>query len=894
MADDDAAAILTVEAEDPPVRLSEPVRCGVPWPRGALREPLRLTACDERGGSVPFQAEILERWTDGSVRWLLVDWLATVRGRATFRFHPEDGTPPGATGAAFAHPAGGTNAPAPAGTLTPDPCVRMEERAGEIEVDTGPAVFRFRVGDRFPFAAVEVAGRPAIDPAQSGLVAEDARGRTLLVRVERVSLDVRGPLRATASVRGALLAPDRPASRLDLFGRVDLFAGSATARLAVTLRNPCPADHRGGFWDLGAPSSVLLRDVSLRHALPAIRGRGEPPAAIRFSCEPGTPFEAASGALEIYQDSSGGERWRSRVHLNRKGRVPISFRGYRVRTGSVTGGERCGLRATPVVLLERGGLSLGLAMERFWQSFPKAVEADSAALVLRLFPRQYADVHELQGGEQKTHVSWAAFAPDGVTADPLAWCRAPLVPCASPAWYAAAGAVSYLLPRADDGDTEYRTLVDAAVEGGDTFEQKREAIDEYGWRHFGDIYADHEAVSCPGLVSHYNNQYDAVAGFAYQFLRSGDRRFWRLMDDLAAHVADIDVYHADGDKSAYDHGLFWHTYHYVDADTSTHRTYPRAHAAKVGGGGPSAEHGYASGLLLHYLLTGDPLSRETVLELARWVIGMDDGRKTVFRFLARGPTGLASATGSPLYHGPGRAAANSIETLLDAHRLTRDPSYAEKAEELIRRCIHPKDDVPGLKLLDAERRWYYTVFLQAVGRYLDWKRERGELDETYAYARESLLLYARWMADHEYPYLDKPEILEHPTETWAAQDLRKAEVFDLALLHAAGETERARFRERAEFFYSHSTRTLLGMETRTLARPLVLLLSFGFRHAWFRTHPDASAPRAAGGPFDFGEPRSFVPQKVVARRRLIRIAAAAALAAVAGVGAAAAILGFGS
>ncbi len=61
----------------------------------------------------------------------------------------------------------------------------------------------------------------------------------------------------------------------------------------------------------------------------------------------------------------------------------------------------------------------------------------------------------------------------------------------------------------------------------------------------------------------------------------------------------------------------------------------------------------------------------------------------------------------------------------------------------------------------------------------------------YAYARASLLHYARWMAEHEYPYLEKPEILEYPTETWAAQDMRKSEIFDYAARHTTGAERRA-------------------------------------------------------------------------------------------------------
>ena len=104
--------------------------------------------------------------------------------------------------------------------------------------------------------------------------------------------------------------------------------------------------------------------------------------------------------------------------------------------------------------------------------------------------------------------------------------------------------------------------------------------------------------------------------------------------------------------------------------------------------------------------------------------------------------------------------------------------------------------------------------------------ERGELDEIYVYGRESLLHYARWMAVHEYPYLDKPEKLEFPTETWAAQDIRKSDVFLLAALHTSCE-ERQRFIDRGRFFHQHSIQALEGKPTRTLARPVVVTAHVG-------------------------------------------------------------------
>jgi hypothetical protein len=279
----------------------------------------------------------------------------------------------------------------------------------------------------------------------------------------------------------------------------------------------------------------------------------------------------------------------------------------------------------------------------------------------------------------------------------------------------------------------------------------------------------------------------------------------------------------------------------------------------------------------HYFLTGDVRARDAAIDLARWVIEMDDGRRTALRWVSRRPTGLASATGSYTYHGPGRGPGNSIVTLLNAYRLTSERTYLAKAEELIRRCVHPADDIPALNLLDADRRWFYTVFLQALGRYLDFKAERGEVDEAYAYAQATLVHYARWMADHEYPYLEKPEILEHPTETWAAQDMRKCEVFQYAAKHEP-RTDRERFLERARFFFDCSVSTLSKMETHVFTRPTVLMLTNGYSRAYFQQTLDTVAPMADATLVDFGRPIRFSTQKEVAFRRLIALAVLGAAA----------------
>jgi hypothetical protein len=252
---------------------------------------------------------------------------------------------------------------------------------------------------------------------------------------------------------------------------------------------------------------------------------------------------------------------------------------------------------------------------------------------------------------------------------------------------------------------------------------------------------------------------------------------------------------------------------------------------------------------------------------------MDDGRLTPLRWLAAGPTGLASATGSMAYHGPGRGPANSIVACLVAHRLTADDVFARKADELIRRCIHPADDLEARNLFDVERRWYYTVFLQALAMYLHEKRDHGNVDEMTDYARASLLHYARWMAEHERPYLSRPDVLEFPTETWVAQDVRKADVLFKASSLVEGQ-EQTTFLERAGFFYQYVAETLAASATRHFARPLVILLAHSV--GWSRPQPPQG--RRAGKPdppsFPWPPPVPFEAQRAMAERRLKRLVSA--------------------
>lgn len=245
---------------------------------------------------------------------------------------------------------------------------------------------------------------------------------------------------------------------------------------------------------------------------------------------------------------------------------------------------------------------------------------------------------------------------------------------------------------------------------------------------------------------------------------------------------------------------------------------------------------------------------------------MDDGSRSALGLIEQGPTGLASKTVSDDYHKVGRGAANSINALVDAYQLTEDRAYLDQAESLIRRCVHPDDDIDALGLDAPEYRWSYLVFLQVLGKYLHFKRRSCETDYMFQYARASLIHYARWMMRHEVPYRDVLYKVLLPTETWPAHDVRKSHVLNLAS-DFSGLDETIALRAKARYFFDRCIADLLSFETAYLTRPMVILCTSGHSQAHYDRDPLPTVVPAIGQ-HRFGQPASFESQRRRWRRSL--------------------------
>lgn len=797
-------------------RLCEPVTFGIPFSPGAVATLEDRVFVDDQGKAILFESRVVSRWPDTSIRWAHIDVQASLNARCRSSWHLQQ--------------ANTVPAERPAAPVL----VRHNDR---VEIRNGPNRFIIFL-NRVDFPILHIYNGHAKAPLAACLSLSKTPEQVWQGRVGSWRVEHSTGLRLTLCLNGGFHRGGST-SAMGFTCRLHFFAEKSWVKADLSVVNPKPASHPQGAWDLGDANGILFRNLGLKLA-------NADSLAPFIRIDPGSDFHhgKVGDRVKIFQASSGGKNWNSLAHVNRHGTVALGFKGYQVTLNNRAFAS--GDRACPVV----GGVGHDCQVtcyhECFWQNFPKRMAAGGNGLSLDFFPDINKDLHELQPGEQKTHTFYLAVDKPDAPVPGFDWAASPLFPEICTDVYAR-GIFPYPVSRQGCGSSfqSYFSMVDSAVRGPDNFFEKCEAMDEFGWRNFGDIPADHEAVFAEDparFVSHYNNQYDVVKGAVLQFMGSGQRAWFNLAHRLACHVVDIDIYHTRGDKSEFNNGMFWHTDHHLDAFTSTHRTISLSHKSLkpkgAFGGGPAPDHNYATGLLYLFWMTGDHRFKEAVLLLASNIVNCLYAPDTLLGTCVRGARQAVGMIKRPpegaglnyenifRFNGPGRVSGNGLNTLVDAWLLTEDPIFLDNARILITRAVSPTDDIPAQDLLNAEIRWMYTIFLQALGRYLGVLAETGLQDTGYAYARAVLLHYARWMADHERGYLDSPEGLDFPDETWAAQEIRKADVFAYAAAYAA-PSEKAVFTSKCRKFFDRCMNTLASFQSRRFTRPVAILMTCG-------------------------------------------------------------------
>lgn len=778
-------------------RVREPISMGIPLTQGAVNQVSDLTI---EGINGPAQFAPLSYWPDGSCRWV----------KTQFQINLE----PNSTASLTITKA--QNAKAATQNLT------VKSTQQHITVETGclSAVvdqnsLRWTVQDR-----------------DSLILIKDSQGRTCKEQLPHGwKVIEHGNTCLTLVAEGQWLCQDQRVLA-NFTQTLRFYYQSATIESETTIHNPKRAHHPGGLWDLGDPGSIYFSDLSIETD---VHSDGK---AVLY-CERGATPEAVplSDSFLLHQDSSGGDNWNCSNHVNANGEIIPQFKGYRL---SYTGKTIEGLRASPTLAVSDQYSPLQIHLKHFWQNFPSAMRLSNNLVSVALFPSENQFPHELQGGERKTQTCYFNYYE---AEESLDWVHAPLVPVIAPEHFELSQALPWF--KANQPKHPLDSLIQQGLNGNSHFFAKREIIDEFGWRNFGDIFADHETLyQAPDekpFISHYNNQYDAIYGFSRQFALSGDTRWFELMNDLANHVSDIDIYHTTEDRSEYNNGLFWHTDHYLDAKTATHRTYTKHNdtSSTPGqtGGGPASEHCYTTGLLYHYYFTGNPRSKQAVLELAGWMRALHEGdgglleqvlalkKQELPKVKAKLKGQAVSAHEYPFTRGTG----NYLNALLDAWHVSGDNNWLTQAETVIRKTINPNDDLTQRELLNAEFRWSYLVLMGSIAKYLSVKQEQQQLDAHYQYALDSFTTYTRWMSEHEQMFLQNPDQLEFPNDTWSAQDIRKAMLMFQAMHFDAQNREK--YLNKATQWLDYVSEKLSTSPEAHYARVIIILMqNYGPQH----------------------------------------------------------------
>jgi hypothetical protein len=779
-------------------RINEPVSLGIPFPKSSVRtvDNLALMNGEE---SLKVQLSPLAHWPDGSIRWVHASFLASLEANSTKEL----------TLAKLHSPI--QKSQTPPYNQVPD-SLTIPTSTGRVVLR--PAMLAWQTTDN------------DVDTPWAVTFSDETALPCTVKADKEWEVTHQGCVFVTATLKGRWLTPNN-----ELLARfrceLRIYLETGLIQVELTTHNPKRACHPGGLWDLGDPGSVYFRELAIEATLSA-----NSMAQVIPQATDNAPNIFPLRNFNLYQDSSGGENWHSHNHIDHKGNISTQFCGYRL--SGINGLLHEDKRANPRILIEHESTQLDIAIPGFWENFPTSVRKEANKLAIGLFPKDAHNTYELQGGERKALRCLIATGPKTNIA---ATAYTPLVPTIAPAHFEQTGAFPWFKANTQPGSLD--KLIATGLNGHSNFFAKREVIDEFGWRNFGDLFADHETLyqteGEPPFISHYNNQYDPIYGFARQFALTGDKRWFELMDDLARHVADIDIYRTEQDRAEYNNGLFWHTDHYLDAHTATHRTFSRHNdtSSTPGqtGGGPAAEHCYTTGLLYHYLLTGAASSKEAALKLAGWMVATHEGTGGILEALLTIKNqdlpklkALAKGQSSTSHRYPfTRGTGNYLTALIDASILEPNKSWLSRADAVIRATIHPKDNIVDRNLLNVETGWSYLILLSAITRYLYVKRQNNELDNSYQYAAACFMAYAEWMRNNETLFLADPEQLEFPNHTWVAQDIRKAMLMFQAAEFAT-EDQAKSFQNTGEAWLAETCETLKHSDECEYSRILVILM----------------------------------------------------------------------
>ncbi|MCI0354962.1 MAG: fibronectin type III domain-containing protein, partial [Acidobacteria bacterium] len=188
-----------------------PVTAGVPFAQGALGSDAHLRLLDAQGKELPLQTRVLARWSDGSVKWALLDFQSAQRD-ATLEYGAQ------------------------VNRVKPESPLKVTEDGEAVAIDTGAVKFAVNKQRFGLLEGLAVEGDKIAGGGIFSLTGPDGTVYSSLAPPEEVAVEESGPVRASVRVRGRHHCP--AGEKLFTYTlRVHAWAGQPYVRVQHTFGN---------------------------------------------------------------------------------------------------------------------------------------------------------------------------------------------------------------------------------------------------------------------------------------------------------------------------------------------------------------------------------------------------------------------------------------------------------------------------------------------------------------------------------------------------------------------------------------------------------------------------------------------------------------------------------
>ncbi len=554
---------LTIRNEHPVDARQWPITTGIPFPQSVLGSAEHVQLADPQGNEVPLQLRVTGRWPDGSIKWLLITFLADVPAGNSVQYQLQFGR--------NVHRA----------TVDSPLQVTAKETTGGVTVSTGG--LQFRIDPRGNLVDLQPGGQPSSpEGAACHTAAADPEGNLYDTQHAKAEITVEeaGPIRAVIKTVAPLQSAD--GSRLlRVEKRIEAYANCPFVRVRHTL-----------VFDRQGPKFTAVDWLTYRVRLPGEKTSWQVPTS------DGESILLDASAPRVWQQFDG------RFVCQPAGETSSS-------QGRITG--------TAVAARQEGW---AVAMRDFWQNYPKGFRVTAGGLDVELCPPFDTGPYDAFPFEKEGHQLYYYLLEGryrfkvGVakTHELLLCCGSaeqrravctlfqhPLLATAPPEWYCRSDVFYDVAPRNTEQFRLYEEAIDRNLKA---YVERRERQHDFGMLNYGDWYGERGA-------NWGNVEYDTQHAFFLEYIRSGNPAAFFLGEATELHNRDIDTVHYSTDPrnvgAVYVHQMC-HVGGYYEHSVPGTLGFPQA--------GYTVSHAWVEGHFEHYHLTGDRRSWETACAVA--------------------------------------------------------------------------------------------------------------------------------------------------------------------------------------------------------------------------------------------------------------------------------------